>query len=386
MPSPDAQAAYLPSQAPPWPEVFINGRFLGQRVTGVQRYARETLNALDGLLAANAGAGMRWTVLVPRGTPLPIFRHLEVEPLGRLQGHLWEQLELPWRVRNRLLFSFGFTGPLFKRHQIITVHDAAVVRMPRTFKPGFRHAYQGLVRTIARRAPRTMTVSRFSADEAVACFGASRERLRVTTEGWQHLQRITADESLIDAHGLRGQPFALAVSSPTPNKNFAAIERALALLGDDAPRCVVVGAADAAVFRSEGGPEGSALVRVGYVSDAQLKALYQHATCFIFPSFYEGFGIPPLEAMASGCPVIASTAPAVREVCGDAALYFTPTRPEELADRLSQLFGDALLRDGLRHAGQMRLESYSWDAAAALNLAAIRDVVAQRANAWQPAR
>ena len=90
--------------------------------------------------------------------------------------------------------------------------------------------------------------------------------------------------------------------------------------------------------------------------------------------------------MASGCPVIASTAPAVREVCGDAALYFTPTRPEELADRLSQLFGDAQLRASLRRAGQLRLEGYSWDAAAALNLAAICDVVGQRANAWQPAR
>ena len=75
-------------------EILINGRFLGQRVTGVQRYARETLHALDELLGSGAGAGLRWTVLVPRGTPAPALRHLAVEPLGRLQGHLWEQLEL----------------------------------------------------------------------------------------------------------------------------------------------------------------------------------------------------------------------------------------------------------------------------------------------------
>lgn len=363
------------------PEVFINGRFLSQRITGVQRYAHETLHALDRLLAGSAGADLRCTVLVPRGTPLPALRHLAVETLGRLQGHPWEQLELPWRTRGQLLFSFGFTGPLLKRQQIITVHDAAVVRMPQAFKPAFRHAYQRLVRTIAGRAPATMTVSRFSADEAIECFGVPPERVRIATEGWQHLQRVAADESVIEQHGLRERPFALAVSSPTANKNFAAIEQALALLGPDAPRCVVVGAADAAVFRS-GAATGSTLTRVGYVSDAQLKALYDHATCFVFPSFYEGFGIPPLEAMASGCPVIASTAPAVVEVCGDAALYFNPTHPQELADRLQQLFSDESLRLRLRIAGLRRLVEFSWDKAAALNLAAIREV----ACPWQAQR
>jgi glycosyltransferase involved in cell wall biosynthesis len=360
--------------AAPDTEILINGRFLGQRVTGVQRYARETLHALDELLGSGAGAGLRWTVLVPRGTPAPALRHLAVEPLGRLQGHLWEQLELAWRARTGLLFSFGFTGPWLTRRQIITVHDAAVVRWPLTFNRVFRHGYRWLVRHITARAPRTMTVSQFSAAEAVACFDTPAERVRITSEGWQHLLRTDADETLLDRHGLRDRPYALAVSSPTPNKNFAAIERALEALGDHAPCCVVAGAADATVFRAAGA-SGSALTRVGYVTDSQLKALYRHATCFVFPSFYEGFGIPPLEAMACGCPVIASTAPALREVCGDAALYFDPARPDELAAQLRTLFADADLRERLRAAGVQRLAHYSWQAAAELNLAAIREVV-----------
>lgn len=355
------------------PEVLINGRFLGQRVTGVQRYARETLQALDGLLGAGAGAGLRWTVLVPRGTPVPALRHLAVEPLGRLQGHAWEQIELAWRARAGLLFSFGFTGPWLTRRQIVTVHDAAVVRWPQSFNATFRHAYRLLVSRIAARAPRTMTVSQFSAAEAVACFDAPPERVRVTSEGWQHLLHVDADDAVLERHGLRGRAFALAVSSPTPSKNFAAIAAALASLGDDAPLCVVAGAADPAVFRAEAG--GSArLLRIGYVSDAALKALYRAATCFVFPSFYEGFGIPPLEAMACGCPVIASTAPALREVCGDAALYFDPTRPEQLAAQLRAVFADDALRERLRAAGAVRLGHYSWRAAAERNLAAIREV------------
>ena len=363
------------SHVPREPEVFINGRFLGQRVTGVQRYARETLHALDELLAADKGAGLRWTLLVPRGTPLPIFRHVMVETLGRLQGHLWEQLELPWRARAGLLFCFGLTGPLLKHQQIITVHDAAVVRMPENFKATFRHGYRWLVRSIARRAPRTMAVSQFGAAEAIECFGVPAERVRVATEGWQHLQRITPDVSVLDDHGLRERRYALAVGSPRLSKNFAAIEQAIMLLGANAPCCVVVGATDAAVFRVDAGRGASDLLRIGYVSDAQLTALYQHAECFVFPSFYEGFGIPPLEAMACGCPVIASTAPAVREVCGDAALYFDPARPEQLADAFRRLFADAALRARLRTAGTQRTQHYSWDASAALNLAAIREVM-----------
>ncbi|HEY2927876.1 glycosyltransferase family 4 protein [Piscinibacter sp.] len=365
-----------PRGEPGLPEVLINGRFLGQRVTGVQRYGRETLHCLDELLASSGGAGARWTVLVPRGTQVPAFRHLVVETVGRLQGHLWEQLELLWRARSRLLISFGFTGPMLKRWQIITVHDAAVVRMPQAFTPGFRSWYRWLVSTIAARAPRTMAVSQFSAREAAECFGAPMDRLRVTTEGWQHLERSTADESVLDRHGLRAAPFALAVSSPTPSKNFAAIASAVALLGPDAPRCVVVGAADGAVFRAAG-DASDALCRVGYVSDAELKALYQHATCFVFPSLYEGFGIPPLEAMACGCPVIASTAPAIREVCGDAALYFDPASPLELADRLRAMFDEPALRADMRRAGLDRVRSYSWERAASLSLSAIREVIAR---------
>jgi glycosyltransferase involved in cell wall biosynthesis len=130
------------------------------------------------------------------------------------------------------------------------------------------------------------------------------------------------------------------------------------------------------VFRRNDAAHGpSGLVCIGRVSDAELEALYQHAECFVFPSFYEGFGIPPLEAMACGGPVIASTAAAAREVCGDAALYFDPARPEQLAEVLRRLFADAGLRARLRDAGAQRLQRYSWDASAELNLAAIHEVM-----------
>ena len=361
----------MPRVEAPRHRVDINGRFLTQRVTGVQRYSRETLRCLDELLAANGGAGIEWRLLVPRGAQVPALRFVPVQTVGWLQGHLWEQLELPIYTAGRLLFSFGFTGPLLKRRQVITVHDAAVVRQPASFNRLFRIWYTHLVRRVGQRASAVMAVSEFSKHEAAQCFGIAPERLHQTTEGWQHLQALQADETVLDLHGLRGTRFVLAVSSPTPNKNFGVIARALTSMGADAPSCVVVGAADAAVFA--GSPEsGGNLHRVGYVSDAQLKALYGAATCFIFPSFYEGFGLPPLEAMASGCPVICSDAAVLAEVCGDAALYFRAASAEELAGQLQRLLNDETLRLALIERAASRVQRYSWHIGAGMNLAGLQ--------------
>jgi glycosyltransferase involved in cell wall biosynthesis len=356
--------------------VYINGRFLTQGVTGIQRYARETLLCMDALLD-NVTAwppGTAFIVLAPPGTTFPPLRNIGVKCVGRLGGHAWEQFELAWFARKGLLFSFGFTGPLLHPRQITTVHDAAVVRIPEAYTAKFRLWYTFMVRWLVRRAPMTMAVSQFSKGEAVACFGARPDRVTVTTEGWQHLDRIEADDRILDRHQLRGKEFALAVSSATPNKNFGAIVEAIDLMGPLAPRCVVAGSTNSVIFR-RAGVDSQRMTELGYVSDGELKALYQSATCFVFPSFYEGFGIPPLEAMSCGCPVLASTAEAIKEVCGTAALYFDPKQPGQLALRLGELFNNPQRAADLAAAGRARAEGYTWQGAAGLNLGTIRAVL-----------
>ena len=355
------------------PRVVINGRFLTQSVTGVQRYAREVVQALDELLARSDSDTPGVTLLAPRGAPMPALRHIAVRHVGRMQGHPWEQLELPWHSRGQLLWSLASTGPLFVKHQVITIHDAAVVRMPDTYSAAFRLWYRIVMGRLGPRLPLVMSVSRFSAGEAQDCFGVQADRLRVSLEGWQHMQRTMPDDSVIAQHGLAARPFVLAVSSPTPNKNFQAIVKALALMGDQAPTCVVVGATDGSVFR--GAQPLTALHHVGRVSDAALLALYRHASCFVFPSFYEGFGLPPLEALAQGCPVVASTAPAVREVCGDAALYFSPHEPAELAQQLRRLLASPTLQAEMSMAGRRRAAEFSWHSAASTHLLAMADLL-----------
>jgi glycosyltransferase involved in cell wall biosynthesis len=114
---------------------------------------------------------------------------------------------------------------------------------------------------------------------------------------------------------------------------------------------------------------------LGRVSDAALRALFENALCLVFPSRYEGFGLPPLEAMACGCPVVAARAGAVPEVCGEAALWFDPSRPATLRDALLRLVAEDGLRDSLRAAGLDRARHFTWEAAARALLALVRERV-----------
>jgi glycosyltransferase involved in cell wall biosynthesis len=365
---------------PQMKNIYINGRFLTQRVTGVQRYALETLKAMDDQLhqsqgeAAKLGNAFKWTLLAPPGTPVPALKCMAFKTVGRFKGHLWEQVDLPWHASKGLLLGFGFTGPLMHKHQVITIHDAAVVRVPEAYSARFRLAYSTLLSVLSKRAVAVVAVSQHSAREAIACFGAPPARVHVSTEGWQHLSHVGIDDSLIKQHGLDEKPFLLAVSSPTPNKNFKCIANAMNLLGDHAPICAVAGGMNLDIFQQDNAQHPK-LIRLGYVSDEQLKALYQQAHAFVFPSFYEGFGIPPLEAMSLGCPVIGSTADAVVEVCGNAALFFDPHSPQALAEHIQTLFRQPQLHADLVQKGLKRSEVFSWDEAATRMLALIKQLM-----------
>jgi glycosyltransferase involved in cell wall biosynthesis len=290
---------------------------------------------------------------------------------GVLKGHAWEQIELPWIARDGVLASFCSSGPWFKDRQSITVHDASVFRVPNAFSWRFRTWYRLMIRRIVRHAPRTMVVSDFSAREAQVCFGASAERLDVVSEGWQHFERAESDPSVLTRHGLSSRGYVLAVSSPTSNKNFALVSRAMQALRDLPLQFAVAGAADARVFAMEDGSAEGPVTRLGYVSDAELKTLYQNAMCFVFPSTYEGFGLPPLEAMALGCPVVVSRIEAVREVCGDAALYFDPGDANALAALLRRLFTARGELEQMRQRGRERAAEFSWSESARKSLASI---------------
>jgi glycosyltransferase involved in cell wall biosynthesis len=348
--------------------LYVNGRFLTQRQTGVQRFALETLMALD----AQWGSDPRLRslpppiVLTPRETAAPNLRHLEFRPFGKLQGHAWEQLELPAASSDGFLLNFGATGPLLKRRQLVTVHDAAVHVVPEAYSFPFRAWYKTLIPLLGRSTAGVVTVSQFSKTQLQKHFRIPTSKLWLTSEGREHIERTPEAPNVVEAHGLKPGEYFLAVSSLSPHKNFGVISQALKHLIGSGITVAIVGQTDSAVFHALSDQETSLVKLLGYVSDSELKTLLVNALALIHPSRYEGFGLAPLEAMAVGCPVLASNAAAIPEVCGDAVWYFAPQDAVGLAELMTQLANDPSARAALRAAGLLRARNFRWrDASAA---------------------
>jgi glycosyltransferase involved in cell wall biosynthesis len=327
-------------------EPCVNLRTLGYRTTGVQRYLRGLLPHMPGELNS----------IKPS------------QALHGIKGHVWEQLYLPTQLRHRLLWSPGNTGPVGISRQVLTVHDAAALDHPEWFERKFARWYGVLLPRLIRKVRAIITVSHFSKERIVRLSGVEPECVHVIYNGVA--QRFQAADpktikELRAEYDLTG-PYILFVGSLEPRKNLRVLLQAWRLGGFEGANLAVVGTGGH-VFANLGFDTIPAGVRLlGRLEDEVLAALYSGAAGFVYPSIYEGFGLPPLEAMACGCPVAVSDIPAHREVFGGAAMYFDPFSPDDLSSRLKCLLElDVLSRastieEGLRHAA-----SYGWEKAAA---------------------
>lgn len=353
----------MPGPAP----IYVNARFLGEPVTGLQRWGREVLRALDEMVEDGTIDRARWkfVLLMPRAPApdAPVFRHHELRSGGFLRSHLWEQFELPLRARGGPLLNFKNTAPICRRRQLVVIHDLQVFARPGTHSAFFNRVYRFLLPRGARRAQVLCAVSRSTAAEIEKYFSIPRERIAVTGGGHEHVLRTPADTAFLDRHALPRGRYLLAVSSLNPNKNFGAILRALRLAQLDVP-LVIAGEANPRVFAAAGAEAPAGAIQVGRVNDGELRALYENALGFVFPSFYEGWGLPPGEAMALGCPVLVSITTSLPEVCGEAALYCDPADDASIARALTKLAQDEPERRRLAALGPAQSAQHTWRGAA----------------------
>jgi glycosyltransferase involved in cell wall biosynthesis len=348
--------------------IFINGRFLGQPQSGVQRFARELTLALDRRIAAGEVPetlkGASWRLAVPLNTPIDInLNSISVDAFGSGSGHLWEQTALLRRSRGAKLIGFGGSGPLFHRRQIVVIHDATIFRHPQSFKLNYRlvHATIGAVLT---RTAKVGTVSEFSRRELSAVFRVPARDIDVVYNAVDHFASIAPDDSIMEKLNLQPNGFFLLVGMFKANKNLDFAIRAFEALGSTGQKLVVVGGTAPSVFKPSNTASSSTILFPGRLTDSEIAALERKATAFVFPSLYEGFGIPPLEAMTQDCPVLAADIPAVREASGSAALYFDPTKLQELTDAMRRIASDKPLREQLRAAGKVNVLRFSWNQSA----------------------
>ncbi|MGC0369599.1 glycosyltransferase family 4 protein [Microbacterium sp. SLBN-111] len=337
----------------PHAPVVINGRFLTHTPTGVQRWAREITRRLADRL--------RVVIVAPPGDLIEPDLGAPILRVGRLRGHAWEQVSLPRFLRSigsPLLIGLANTGPTFYRPQIASHLDITWVRHPESFAPSFRLLYGAIVPGLLRRSAHVLTCSDFSAGELVAHFGLPREKITVAHAAVA--PGFRADGPRYDI----GEPYLLAVSSPNRHKNFDALMAAFDGARLSTIRRLLIVGHQARAFQSRTEEESERVEFLGRVDDDQLMALYRGAAAFAFPSLYEGFGIPPLEAQRMGTPVLAARAASLPEVLGDSALWVDPTDVADIRRGIENLDADPNLRARLSLAGRENEKRFSWDTAA----------------------
>lgn len=326
--------------------VTVNGRFMSQRITGVQRYAREIM-ARDARFAR---------LLTPR------------RPICGMRGHVWEQSILPARVGRNLLWSPCNTGPLAVAKQVVTIHDCAFYDQPEGFSRKFAAWYHWLVPRLARRIRRIITVSKFSRDRLLEYCGVAPEKVVVIPHGVNGRFRPSRPDEIASVRAQLGLPerYVLHVGCLAPRKNLRRLLDAWNTISrtHSDTSLVLVGASHRVVRDVGLADLPPSVVLTGYVADEHLPALYGGADVFAFPSLYEGFGLPVLEAMACGTAVLTSNVTSLPEVAGDAALLVDPYSVESIAAGLHELLANTALRYSLAKQGQIRAGAFTWERAA----------------------
>ena len=346
--------------------------------------ARELIPAL----VAEAPAGMRFTAFInreaaaagggPWGELLPAVT-VPVNARNRIQWVFGEQALLPRlaaRKRVDLVHSLASTAPVRGRFlRVVTVHDLIYARFPEAHAGIRDRGMKVLVPGATRHSDRVIADSQSTREDLIELVGVPSERIDVVPLGLGTVQRaVPLPESDVRARfGLGERPVVLSVSAKRPHKNLLALIGALARLTPGSrPLLVLPGyptAYEDELRRRVHELDLDADVRFpAWISAVELEGLWAVARAFVFPSLYEGFGLPVLEAMARGVPAACSNASSLPEVAGDAALLFDPNDERAIAEALSRLLEEPALREQLRARGLARAQHFSWERAARLTL------------------
>jgi glycosyltransferase involved in cell wall biosynthesis len=301
--------------------------------------------------------------------------------VGNFLRMVWHQTALPADLKRRgarLFYSPVADGMLFPVcPQVTSVPDLIPLLFPES-SPRLKYYYKHVLPRIVRASAAVITLSQASREDIRRLYGLEEERIHVVYPGYPTETFRPGSAERVDAvrrrHGLGD--YVLSVGETRPYKNVPRLLEAFSLVRRPALKLVVVGrhvgrGIDLRSLARSLGIEDR-VVLLGTVADDELAALYSGARAFAFPSLYEGFGIPALEAMACGCPVLASRAASLPEVCGDAALYIDPYDTRDIAQGLEQMLSDPALRASLSQRGLLRAARFSYGETARQVMAVLR--------------
>ncbi|HXD91615.1 MAG TPA: glycosyltransferase family 1 protein [Bacteroidia bacterium] len=351
--------------------IYINGRFLTQNISGAQRFGYEiTKELLKNDKLKNI------CILVPPSKIDPAYdtTGFPLKVIGKNKGQAWEQIDLPiflYKNGRELLVNLLNSAPIAYKHQVVTILDMTTFINPKWFKKYFVLYYKFIVPIIARKSIKIITISECSKKDIIHYTHVPEDKVAVVycsvasqfNRGASDKDMVDRDKIIEDKLKISKNNYLLTVSSLDPRKNFVSLVKAYNEIETDVPPLVIVGS-EGKVFASDELKEiisrSKNILLTGYVSDDELVTLYRSASFFIYPSLYEGFGMPPLEAMACGCPTIVSNTSSLPEVCGDASVYIDPYSINSIKQGIIKLTNDANLRSQLVSLGEKQVEKFSW--------------------------
>ncbi|MFD1258893.1 glycosyltransferase family 4 protein [Mucilaginibacter terrae] len=346
--------------------IYINGRFLTQTLTGSQRFAYEMAKSIVLHYPDNV------TILVPPTDIKPnyIIDKNVIKVIGTRSGLVWEQIDLPLymsKTNKQLLINLVNTAPIALKHQIISIMDMTTFVNPKWFSKAFAFYYKIIVPIIARRSLKVLTISESSKHDILKYINILPEKVEIlycsVSDNFLSSAKVASnDEATLKKFNLEKDKYLLAVSSLDPRKNFVALVKAYKNAKTSIP-LIIVGS-EGKVFANSELKEiissSKNIILTGYVSEEELVTLYSNATCFLYPSLYEGFGMPPLEAMACGCATIVSDTSSLPEVCGDGSLYVNPLDIPSITKAIITVINDVNLRKELISKGKKQVGKFSW--------------------------
>jgi glycosyltransferase involved in cell wall biosynthesis len=342
--------------------VSFNGKFLSAHPSGVHRVARELILGCDNILSEKPEylVGRDWRIVKPRDAKASIpVQNIDISVLRPLTWQFWEQITLPMLTSGDLIVNLCNLAPIY-RDGITMIHDAQVFISPKSYSTLFRNWYQFALPVIGRNAARIITVSAYSKDMLVKYGVASSDKIDVIYNGVDHILREKADSGILRQLKLTGSPFVCALANTQHHKNIGLLLQAFARSSLSRVKLVLVGAASASDFEQKGLSLSENVVFAGAVTDGQLRALYEAAACFAFPSLTEGFGLPALEAMRVGCLAVVAPRGALPEVCGDAALYVDPNDPDAWTRAIELLVEPSDELSDRRRKSITHAEAFTW--------------------------
>lgn len=311
--------------------IIINGRFLTHRITGVERYAREICAELDKLITP----GELVMAVPPETKDIPKYKNIKVVKIGSLHNRMWEHISFPRYVRSQKAISLNLcnVAPL-PDPGIVCIHDVKIKARPHDFSKKFLTWYNLLLFNECKRAKAIITVSEFSKHEIMKYYHVHAEKIIVIPNAWQHYLKVGYDEQTLKKYGLNKGEYFFSMCSLEPNKNFKWIAEEAKNNPDKT--FAVAGSINKTVFANGLNFEcPNNMKLIGYVSDEEAKTLMRDCKAFLFPTFYEGFGIPPLEALSAGASaIVVSDTVVMHEIYDGVANFIDPNRYDYSLDQL----------------------------------------------------